>query len=178
MVYESSLLTRFVMQHTRIKSFSGIEPLLYTLFQALIAICIYTFCYYSNSSIPDDTWDISMLDSWAYWVWNKQQLVWPTYYTMKGASIKHVDSRVGGWCSQMTNLQHKPYLVKVFTKGKGLKFQKICPRGLWIAPQSQNIFMFFHDQSYMFTKSPPPTKPLSLWQIFLVEKIFCRIYIC
>ena len=41
----------------------------------------------------------------------------------------------GGGVSQMTILLHKPYLVKVTTKGeRGLKYPKNWPRGLWMTP--------------------------------------------
>ena len=44
----------------------------------------------------------------------------------------------------MSILLHKPYLVKVTTKGGGdQKYLKIWPRGLWIAPY-ENAMPYLH----------------------------------
>ena len=61
-------------------------------------------------------------------------------YLYQGASINHVDSW-GGGVSKMTTLLHKPYLVKISTKGGGVsKNPKIWPRVLWIPPKENEIF--------------------------------------
>ena len=46
------------------------------------------------------------------------------YILGQGSFINHVDSR-GGGVGQMTILKHKSNLVKVTTKGRGVKIPKI-----------------------------------------------------
>ena len=61
-------------------------------------------------------------------------LPWHNYF---GASINHVDIRGGmRLAHQMTTLLHKLYLVKLSTngQGEGVKYQKDCPRDLWMVP--------------------------------------------
>ena len=59
-------------------------------------------------------------------------------------------------------LLHNPYLIKLFTKGRGSKMFKNCPQGLWMAPFIQIAKIFF----------PPRIGPYLITSYYAMEKLW------
>ena len=91
-------------------------------------------CLPAGISSKDFSNRIARPELWEAW----RQKWWPRRNTWEDIHKPRWQCSWGGrGVSQMTILLHKPYLVKVTTKGEGgQKYPKIWPRGLWMTPNA------------------------------------------